>query len=56
MDVDKVDIFGNTQIMHSILDDKADNDTKIDTITLLIQYGANLDIKNNDGKTERGNY
>jgi len=51
MDANKVDILGNTQIMNSILDKKADNDTKIDTIKLLIQYGANLDIKNNDGDT-----
>jgi len=51
MNVNQVDILGNTQIMHSILDDKADNDVKINTITLLIKYGANLDIKNKDGKT-----
>ena len=51
MNFNQVDTLGNTQIMHSILDDKAGNDVKVDTIKLLIEYGANLDIKNKDNKT-----
>jgi hypothetical protein len=51
MNVNQVDKFGNTQIMDSILNEKADNNTKMDTIQLLINYGADLEIKNKDGKT-----
>jgi hypothetical protein len=46
MNVNQVDKFGNTQIMDSILNEKADNNTKMDTIQLLINYGADLEIKN----------